>query len=621
MQLFQAIELDDFSTFQSLLAAAPSPNVKCPIDKWPPLGLAADMNGRGRFIRHLLDKGADVNAQDDFGLTPLFVAIRANNVEAVKLLLDGRADVNQACLGEPPLVCAAVKGVKDVVALLLDAGARTTGMNAKGQTALDAVQSLTTSHTDVEDLLREAMDAAATGTRAGTLQKLSPEEEVLLAVKEKLCTFTSTKAEFVGQKWWSCLTCSPTGEYGLCATCRTTCHKGHKTREEGFAPFYCDCGSQRKVCKALEPPPAPAQPESKDVGADAASLAKYKEALGMALFDGEISVKEEELLQGMRRKFGITAAQHESTLADLNYTLERFMRLHVSGQSQSQTASGEQKTGYENDPDAMQITGKEALIVGNSAYTEKGAALKNPKNDARCVSEALKALGFNVEVALDLAEYDDFKDVVDKFAARLKKHESSKTYGCVGIFMFAGHAIELKGSNYLLHCNFRYSDIGSQGMAAKSALVETLDKHMSSQAIMKIMEENCNTNILILDCCRNNPFLPPAKLKKTGLNSGSGDSDKAKNNGIVAMYPTGSSLVMMSAAPGFTAGDGSSENANNGMFTNSLLKYLPRKDLHVEEVVFQASKDVYVVSGGKQHPWKHSALLKHVYLGAPIVKT
>jgi uncharacterized caspase-like protein len=261
----------------------------------------------------------------------------------------------------------------------------------------------------------------------------------------------------------------------------------------------------------------------------------------------------------------------------------------------------------------MKVTAKEALVVGNSKYVQPGATLRNPFNDASAVSRELRALGFNTTVALDVMTYDEFATVVHTFIERLKTREKIDD-GCVALFYFAGHAIEIKGSNYLMHGNFTSAELSSDGFTAKDATEEALSGYMSSQFILQAMEDHCNTNILILDACRNNPFKPPPKLKARGRGSGAGGAAAPAKTGLAAVYPTGSSMVVLSAAPGFTAGDGSDENKDNGMFTNSLLKYLSRADMHIEEVIFHVAKDVYTVSKGKQHPWKHTALLKRVYL-------
>ena len=66
-------------------------------------------------------KGANLNAPDQFGFTPLMRAIQKPSVEAAKLILEsGKADINaKDRSGRTPLIVSASNGNKDVVELLL----------------------------------------------------------------------------------------------------------------------------------------------------------------------------------------------------------------------------------------------------------------------------------------------------------------------------------------------------------------------------------------------------------------------------------------------------------------------------------------------------------------------
>ena len=55
---------------------------------------AAVVRGKKKLIKFLADCGADVNAEDDNGYTPLFLAVTANKPRVVKWLIDLGADVN-----------------------------------------------------------------------------------------------------------------------------------------------------------------------------------------------------------------------------------------------------------------------------------------------------------------------------------------------------------------------------------------------------------------------------------------------------------------------------------------------------------------------------------------------
>jgi ankyrin repeat protein len=68
----------------------------------------------------LLAKGANVNARNRYGETPLHLAIMHSTKDMVELLLANRADVNaKDIFGNTPLHNAACKGDKDIVELLL----------------------------------------------------------------------------------------------------------------------------------------------------------------------------------------------------------------------------------------------------------------------------------------------------------------------------------------------------------------------------------------------------------------------------------------------------------------------------------------------------------------------
>ncbi len=81
-----------------------------------------------------------------------------------------------------------------------------------------------------------------------------------------------------------------------------------------------------------------------------------------------------------------------------------------------------------------------ALVIGNSVY-ETAPALKNPKNDADAISAVLTRLGFDVVKGIDLTHVD-FARIVGQFRKKLKGAD-------VGLFFYAGHGLQVDGSNYL----------------------------------------------------------------------------------------------------------------------------------------------------------------------------
>jgi len=89
-------------------------------------------------VEKLLERGADVNAQDADGDAPLHGAAQMGDMEILNLLLDKGADPNiKNRLGGTPLMWAAVFGNEPVAVRLLKSGANPALKDADGMTALD----------------------------------------------------------------------------------------------------------------------------------------------------------------------------------------------------------------------------------------------------------------------------------------------------------------------------------------------------------------------------------------------------------------------------------------------------------------------------------------------------
>jgi ankyrin repeat protein len=85
---------------------------------------ASKCNNKAGVVKCLLERGADVNASDELGRTPLYCAANANDLEVTKLLLAEDAMVNvRDKEGWTALCVAANNGYAEVVKLLLDWGA------------------------------------------------------------------------------------------------------------------------------------------------------------------------------------------------------------------------------------------------------------------------------------------------------------------------------------------------------------------------------------------------------------------------------------------------------------------------------------------------------------------
>jgi hypothetical protein len=139
--------------------------------------LIATGKGDVKAVADLLAKGANVNATNKYGTSPLFMAADRANVELVRLLLQHGADPNAAELqwGKSPLGIVAVpssdnkapEARAEIIKLLLEKGAGT-----DGQPLVDLIRA---GHTDV----------AATIVSRGGIKSPSYLNNALAAAKQK----------------------------------------------------------------------------------------------------------------------------------------------------------------------------------------------------------------------------------------------------------------------------------------------------------------------------------------------------------------------------------------------------------------------------------------------------
>jgi ankyrin repeat protein len=86
--------------------------------------MEAIFNGNLEEVKNLLNKGSDVNAKMDGGVTPLMVASVHGNLEIVNLLLDKGADINaKTDKGNSALDFAGYRSSREMVNLLKARGA------------------------------------------------------------------------------------------------------------------------------------------------------------------------------------------------------------------------------------------------------------------------------------------------------------------------------------------------------------------------------------------------------------------------------------------------------------------------------------------------------------------
>ena len=219
-----------------------------------------------------------------------------------------------------------------------------------------------------------------------------------------------------------------------------------------------------------------------------------------------------------------------------------------------------------------------ALVIGNSAY-KSVPRLTNPVNDATLVGGMFKKAGFDdVDVRLDL-NAADMRRSLREFAGRTRDAQ-------VAVIYYAGHGIELDGTNYLIPTD-----------AALETDGDVLDETVALDRALFAVEPAKQLRLVILDACRDNPF---AKTMKRTVAS------RAIGRGLAKVEATSpNTMIAFAAKAGSTASDGDSKNSP---FAAALVERLPMPGLDLRKAFGFVRDDVLKNTGYKQEPYVYGSL-------------
>lgn len=219
-----------------------------------------------------------------------------------------------------------------------------------------------------------------------------------------------------------------------------------------------------------------------------------------------------------------------------------------------------------------------ALVIGNAVY-QNAPGLTNTISDAKAMTRMLEKSGFDVvESRTDLG--------VVEFKRALRDFMFTARDADIAVVYFAGHGIEVRGSNYLIPVDAKLrSDYDAD------------DEAISLERLILAVEPVKQLRLIILDACRDNPFLQ--RMQRTL-------AVRAMTGGLATVEPSaGNTLIAYAAKAGSVSYDGAGPNSP---FTTALMKHLFEPGLDIRIAFGRVRDEVMKVTANQQEPFVYGSL-------------
>jgi hypothetical protein len=198
------------------------------------------------------------------------------------------------------------------------------------------------------------------------------------------------------------------------------------------------------------------------------------------------------------------------------------------------------------------------------------------------MADMLRKAGFDVvDAKTDLG--------VEAMRRELRDFSDEVRDADIAIVFYAGHGMEMNGVNYLIPID-----------ATIARDVDVEDEAISLDRVVRTLEPARHLQLVILDSCRDNPFV--RSMKRTlsasrSVLSGHGDVDER------ALSPN--TLIAYAQKAGATAEDGVGADSP---YTTALLKHLATPGLDIELALRRVRDEVLKATKNRQEPFKYGSL-------------
>lgn len=231
--------------------------------------------------------------------------------------------------------------------------------------------------------------------------------------------------------------------------------------------------------------------------------------------------------------------------------------------------------------------GRVAFVVGNSAY-QHVSILPNPSSDADAIAAALSRLDFAVTLRKNLSKAEFERELAD-FSEQALGADMALVY-------YAGHGMELNGQNYLIPTD-----------ASLKADLRVKFETVSLDNVLAAVESARGLKIVLLDACRDNPFMRTMTRQLATRSIGRGLARVEAAPGVLVSY---------AAAAGTVAEDGAGDHSP---YTDALLRHIEEPGLELNLLFRKVADEVQERTNGRQTPYEYGRLPgTNIYLKPPV---
>lgn len=232
----------------------------------------------------------------------------------------------------------------------------------------------------------------------------------------------------------------------------------------------------------------------------------------------------------------------------------------------------------EQNSDVTITASRVALVIGNGHYPDASAPLAQPINDARGLTAALRAKGFDVDVVED-ATKDDMARAIGRLKAKIKPDS-------VVMLFFGGYGVQVGRESFMIPVDaaiWKEADVRRDGVSIESVL-----------DAMK--EQGAKAKLVVVDASRRNPYERRFR---------------SYSHGLAPISAPENALILTSATPGKVADD------SKGQYSVLMAELLNNLAAQAgAETTFNKTRvSISRASEGEQVPSVSSSLLEDIRIG------